>query len=353
MWPTEGHGTGSTGAWSSMSRRARVVALTVIGVLAALTAGATGLTIRFGQPTSPIYGPGPAAPAALWTWDGSAYASIPVTGPTSNDADMAYDRSHRLLLLWDHGCAQLVMGFTGGCPSPVNQTWTWDGSRWASHSPRSSPEEVGPGAMIYDARLGEALYVNGAGEAWAWDGNDWGRLSMPGGPPVPRPGSAADASAFAAGYDEARDRLVFALSSGTWAWDGARWTAIGGGIDASEQSDAHIVYDRAHDQLVYVGRRSTLTWDGGGWRAHEEPPLTAGSVAYDPTRRDVMFVRKDSSSCDRTACSTTTWTWDSNSWTRLPVGGGPRLPLTRSGAFTPPMAYDEAGRVLVLFTSGS
>jgi hypothetical protein len=35
----------------------------------------------------------------------------------------------------------------------------------------------------------------------------------------------------------------------------------------------------------------------------------------------------------------------------MPIVGGPLLPLTRSGAFALPLAFDEARGVMVLFAS--
>jgi hypothetical protein len=163
------------------------------------------------------------------------------------------------------------------------------------------------------------------------------------------------ASTFAAGYDGTRDLLVFALPGATWTWDGAAWTkASGDGIDpADARADAHLVFDRARGQLVYVGSRYTWTWDGAVWRRHDQPRIAAGTAAYDAARGAVMLVQQDASACDRAGCRTTTWTWDGGAWTRIAVARPPVLALTRSGASLPPMAFDEARGVMVLFASGS
>jgi hypothetical protein len=76
-------------------------------------------------------------------------------------------------------------------------------------------------------------------------------------------------------------------------------------------------------------------------------------MAYDQARGAVVLVLQDSSACDHTACQTTTWAWDSTAWAQVPVQRGPLLPLTRSGAYDMPMAFDEARGVLVLFASAS
>jgi hypothetical protein len=356
VWPTPVQSPGTPSAWSRLDRRARILALLGLGALAVATLATTWLSMRFGQPATPIYTGGDAAPGALWTWDGAGYSMAPAAGagPYSNDADMAYDRASGVLVLWDHGCGRLVMGFTGGCVDQVNRTWTWDGQRWSAHLTRSVPAEAGPGAMVYDTRLGRVVYVSGAGRAWAWTGSDWLPVAMSGAPAVPDRGTASTPSTFAAGYDEGRRLLVFALSTSTWTWDGSSWAEVQGGIDVADaRGDAHLVYDLAHGQLVYVGSRSTWTWDGARWQPHDQPAIASGTLGYDPVRRTVMLVQQDASACDRTSCRTTVWAWDSRSWSRLPVDRVPALPITRSGAFPPPMAFDEARGVMVLFASAT
>ncbi|HXM56853.1 MAG TPA: hypothetical protein VOB72_15750 [Candidatus Dormibacteraeota bacterium] len=357
MWPTPVQQPGEPSPWQRLDRRARVLTLLGLAALAVATAATALVSMRFGQSRAPVFYTTGSAPAAIWTWDGAAYSTRPVgsNGPASNSADMAYDRARGVLVLWDHGCTNLVMGFTGGCVSHVNRTWTWDGERWSPSGARSAPVEAGPGAMLYDSRAGRVVYVNGAGRAWAWTGADWRPLATNGAPHVVPRESAAVASMFAAGYDEGRDLLVFALPSGTWTWDGTAWTkAAGGGIDpADARADAHLVYDRTRGQLVYVGSRFTWTWDGAGWRPHDQPAIASGTAAYDAARGAVLLLQQDAAACDRTGCRTATWTWDGAAWTRVAVAHPPVLALTRSGASLPPMAFDEGHGVMVLFASAS
>jgi hypothetical protein len=245
------------------------------------------------------------------------------------------------------------MGFTGGCQSRVSQTWTWDGRDWMPHNPRSSPVEAGQGLILYHGRLRQPLYVNGAGQAWAWSGSDWRPLAMAGGPRVPAPGSP-QRSTFAAGYDESRGLLIFVLSDRTWAWDGFRWTSVSGGIDPNDAGpDPHAVYDAAHEQMVYVGQRYTWTWDGRLWQRNDQPRFSSTTMAYDRIRNQVLLVQQDTSDCDRTACRTVTWVWDSKAWTAPRVSHPPLLPLTRSGAYPPPMAFDATHGVIVLLASAN
>lgn len=356
MWPTQISHTAVTGRWSERGLRARLVATFGIVTLVLSASIATWLSIRSGQPASPVYGSARLTPGAIWTWDGASYTLMPAAGPgpSSNDADMAYDQSRGVVVLWDHGCTRIVMGFQGGCVAEVNRTWTWDGQGWKGFSTKSTPTPVGQGAMLYDTKLGRVVYVNGLGQVWSWTGTDWISLATPGAPSVAEQDSEATSSTFAVGYDEAHGLLMFVVSTGTWSWDGSSWTEVGHGIDVAEaRPDAHLIYDRAHDQLVYVGSRSTWTWDGGRWQQHDQPAIASGTLGYAPAPATVMLVQQDSSACDHTACRTTTWTWDSKTWTQLAINNVPLLPLTRSGASALPMASDEARGVTVLFVSAS
>jgi hypothetical protein len=355
MWPTPVHQPGTPSGWSRLDRRGR--ALAVAGAVALVVATALGswLSLRFGQSATPITASTGGTAAALWTLDGAGYSASPVAdpGPVSNDADMAFDQAHGVLVLWDHGCARLVMGFTGGCTAAVNRTWTWDGTTWAARPAGSTPADDGPGAMVYDAALGRVLYVNGTGLVWAWTGSDW-RPAAASGPRVPPRGSAAGPTMLAAGYDPDRGRLVLALATATWLWDGVSWSSVPGGIDAGDaRADAHLAYDTAHRQLVYVGAAHTWTWDGAGWLPHDQPPIASGTLGFDPERGGVVLVQQDAASCDRTACRTTTWSWNASVWTRLDLDPVPMLPLTRSGAFPPPTAFDASRGAMLLFASAA
>jgi hypothetical protein len=335
-----------------------LVAIAGIVMLVLLVVGASlaSWLATGGKRSGPVYGSPHVTPGVVWIWDGTSSMQVPPgrSGPSSNKADMAYDRTLGMIVLWDHGCAALVMGFQGGCVAQVHQTWTWDGQSWTARSMKSAPQDAGPGAMFYDGKLGQVVYVNAVGQASAWTGSDWKSMDTRGAPRVARRDSAAPVATFAAGYDESRDLLVFALSTSTWTWDGSTWREVAGGIDARDaRPDAHLVYDRVHRQLVYVGSRFTWTWDAMGWQKHAQPAIASGTLGYDAARGTVMLVQQDSNSCDQTACRTTVWTWDSRAWSQVVTDHVPLLPLTRSGASLAPMAFDEARGVMVLFASAS
>lgn len=330
----------------------------VLGILTLLTAIVVWASLNAARSSSPVYGNVGSAVARTWTWDGTDFSAQPSTGsgPFSSDSDMAFDRHNRVVVLWDHGCSRLAMGFTGGCQSVVDRTWTWDGQAWIRQPPGPSPKAVGQGAMLFDAKLGEVVYLNRVGEAWGWSGTSWHAITIGGTPRLAQPGSVANSELLlvAMGYDEGRDLLVLALPSATLTWDGIHWNQVAGGIDSADgQSDPHAVYDGALGQLVYLGAKSIWTWDGFRWQAHSQPGLIGGTLGYDPVRKNALVVRQDASACDKSVCMTKTWSWSGSEWSAPPVAHVPTLPLTRSGAYNPPMAFDESHAVMVLFATAT
>jgi hypothetical protein len=342
-------------ATSSGQGRRRVLMATLgVGILSVLVIVASWLSSLSTRPATPIYGSSPAA-AVLWSWNGTGYTSgsVPRSGPQSSSIDMAYDRERGAMVIWDHGCRNFVFGFTGGCQSTADATWQLRGDSWTQQHPSSSPRETRQGAMLYDTRRRQVVYVNGAGEAWAWTGADWQAIAMPGSPAVipPSAPSRAPVSAFAIGYDEGRGLLVYMLSDHTWTWDGTAWRTAGSGIPFSEaRSDPHMAYDATHGELVYPGSRMTWTWDGSAWQSHDQPALGSGSLGYDPIRKVAIFVQ-DTTECDAIACATVTWLRPAGGWIAQSLAGGPRLPIGRSGYFAPPLAFDLARGAIVLLAS--
>jgi hypothetical protein len=323
---------------------------------------ATGLgiwfSIRGGQPTSPVYGNPSSRPDQAWAWDGTDYQLLSLgTGPASNAADLTYDAGREELVAWDHGCTQLVMGFTGGCRDQANQTWTARaGAGWTLRHPKSEPVAVGLGVLVYAKSLGGVIYLNGVGAAWAWNGEEWHQLAIKNRPQIDPPGSArSQAQTFVAGYDEESGLLYLVQSARTWTTNGSAWSrvAVNSGIDSGQaRADARLVYDRALHRLVYVGRDNTFTWEGSRWAASAQPSFGASSAAYDPLTRLLVLVDQAAGPCDGSSCRALTWTWN-GTWTQVAVAHPPLLPRTRTGSASAPLAFDEARGQLVLLVNAA
>lgn len=327
-------------------------------LLTAVLAIVAWISLASDRSSAPTYGNTGSGVASTWTWDGTDFAVQPSTGPGpySSESDMAFDRRSGVVVLWDHGCSRLVMGFTGGCESKVDQTWIWDGRAWIPQHSKASPRAVGQGVMLYDTGLRQVVYVNRLAQAWAWTGSVWRALPMGVPPRLAEPGSVANPGLLvvAMGYDERRSQVVLALPDATWTWDGAHWMQSAGGIDpADSQADAHAVYDAAREELEYLGAKSIWTWDGARWSSHAKPGEVGGALGYDAVRKNTIVLKEDPYACDRTSCPTRVWSWDGTTWSVPTAAHKPALPLTRSGAFNLPMAFDDSRGVMVLFASAT
>ena len=107
-----------------------------------------------------------------WTWNGSTWTKdATATHPSArNSASMAYDAATGNVVLFGGG------GFGSG-PSPLGDTWTWDGSTWTKQAPATSPPARQYGSMAYDAATGNVVLFGGGGgssglsplgDTWTW-----------------------------------------------------------------------------------------------------------------------------------------------------------------------------------------
>jgi hypothetical protein len=130
-----------------------------------------------------------------WEWDGSAWAMIADTGPSTRSmAAMAYDSKNKVTLL--HGGQSLKSPF-----ADFSDTWAWDGKRWTQVSDMGPTARRGH-AMAYDEQNARALIFGGAtgsgspptmfNDTWQWDGKLWRQVGDMG--PLPRtfPGMCYD-----------------------------------------------------------------------------------------------------------------------------------------------------------------
>ena len=326
MWPVEGN----PGAAPALDRPARWALLAGgAGVLLAVVA-ATIVAIHASGPAVPAYSAAGTGVARLWVGGSSGFHELPATsrGPRSNHVDLAFDAGRGVVVAWDHGCARLVMGFTGGCGEEVDQTWTWDGRAWREMSTSTQPASSGAGVMGYDDTLRAVIYANRAGQAWRWSGSDWSVLRLD------PPAEVAHGGSIAIGFDRGGG-LLFVTSGSTWDWSGTAWQRHSGGIDAA---DARTDNAQLVAGYLFVGKRYTWMWDGISWRQALQPAFTTAATAYDSRAGTEILLAEDPNTCDRTHCQSATWTWTGAAWKRQ--GAGPVFPLNGSGAFPPAMVFD-------------
>ena len=326
MWPVEGNPASAP----ALDRRARLGLLAGGAAVVLAVVVTTIAAIRASGPGVPAYGVSGAGVARLWLGDAAGFHAPAATaaGPRSNHIDAAFDPARGILVAWDHGCARLVMGFTGGCQESINQTWTWDGRAWTEHASAAEPESGAVGVMGYDGRLGAAVFANRAGQAWRWNGAGWSPLALS------LPGELVRAGVIAVGIP-GDGRLLFVAAGSTWTWSGGAWTRQEGGIDPA---DARPESAQLAAGQVYVGKRITWVREGGAWTPRAQPNWVA--PAYAAAGDGITLLAEDPDSCDRSVCQSVTWTWSGSAWMRR--SSGPTFPLNASGAYPAALVSDPS-----------
>jgi hypothetical protein len=201
--------------------------------------------------------------------------------------------------------------------------------------------------LVYDARLGGVVLVNGgpeeghpadaALELWHWDGRTWRTLHPTGGE-APRWRNFA-----AVTYDS--DRSVLIVHGGlqgrgqpldeTWEWDGQRWRRFAANGPGGREG-AKLAYDAARRLAVLVGGANaagagdgTWGWDGAAWRrlagAGGPSARFPGLLEYDAARRTVVLF--GGHPVDGPQALGDTWLWDGTRWraAKPPTTPGPRF----------------------------
>jgi RHS repeat-associated protein len=116
-----------------------------------------------------------------WAWDGTSWTQLQpasAPGPRSGPA-LATDDGHRSLLLF---------GGSAGGSSALDDTWSFDGRAWKRLAPASRPPARTGAGMVFDADLGRLVLTGGAqlgaaaaprdlNDTWTWDGSRWSQLS--------------------------------------------------------------------------------------------------------------------------------------------------------------------------------
>ena len=261
----------------------------------------------------------------VWTFDGSAWSSMPAPHPHVGLRTMAYDeRRDRTILFgyeptlggnthheWDGNAWRELP--TGSGPStraahslvydPVRQetlvfggnvgptrrgdTWAWNGTSWrlaATTGP--SPRNGAP--MAFDRSRGRMVLVGGTtqsgvvGDHWEWDGQTWTQIAAT---------TPIGAVTGMLGFDEARNRLV--LLDGirrTWEHNGTQWAQVGGTGPRLQGDDTKLVWDAGTQRLQANLFDSNFlpyrhSWDGSTWTIAGD---YVGVLAYDGRRGTLL-----------------------------------------------------------------
>jgi hypothetical protein len=267
---------------------------------------------------------------------------------------IAYDPAMRSTVMFG--------GFTN--PSYLNDTWTWVLRRgWTRLSPAAAPSpRQGPG-MVWDGAAGNVVLFGGVdangtplNDTWTWDGTTWTQQF----PTVSPSGRRFDTQNMA--YDAVtRTVMIFgglaannSVLGDTWLWDGlAKTWAQQFPATSPSPRRTMMAYDIATKTVVLFGGdngttdhyNDTWTWDGTTWTQQFPPsaPSVRGmaSMAYDPTLGSViLFGGADTQAGSQ---SNDTWVWNGINWAQIHPA---TLPTARWAAG---MDYDPTARSLVLF----
>jgi hypothetical protein len=251
-----------------------------------------------------------------WEWNGTSWARhSPATVPSPRTPTaMAYDPVN--------GVVVMVGGYNdAGMPIDPVDTWTWDGTNWALQTPSTIPPGS-PLTMTFDVASGRIVLLafssNGV-RYWEWNGVDWTARPARDLPPL-NDGSVAF-------YDHGLGRLVvFGLQPGNvlelFELDGDAWTVTPDPIEPPARDMTAIAYDAGDGKLLLFGGRDYAmqplddlwSWNGARWQeidASGKPaPRYAHSVAFDVGRGELVVVG------GRTETGRTgeTWAWNGSTW---------------------------------------
>ena len=266
---------------------------------------------------------------------------------------MAYDPARHTVVLFGGLAGQTLL----------DDTWTWNGNRWAHHQGlTANPSPRRDAALSYDEVNRRVLLFGGLGtsgalgDTWAWDGAAW-QLLNPTHSPSKRDGAAVTT-------DPALNAIVLfgGMNQGTaipspindtWLWDGADWSAVPvsqspvGGVrprlsflSGINQVDRFGDCRESHDNSLYA-------FDGHNWATHPPtgtwPPALCGPSFAGDMQRHLLVLFGGNLGTGVSPPPADTWTYDGSNWARVTPAQSP------SARFHAPMVYDSDHHVMVLF----
>jgi len=259
--------------------------------------------------------------ADTWTWDGTAWTLMNVTGPPQRDNAMMAPLDGKVVLF---GGAQSDP--TGGASTSLADTWTWDGISWVQVNVTGPPARSAAMMASLDGKL--VLFGGNPGllqpdallsDTWTFDGTAWEQVNVTG-PPARMWGMMAPLDGKLVLYGGS-DQDLEAFSD-VWAWDGTVWTNLPAGPPGRVSG----VMAALGDKLVLFGGLAhdgplsdTWTWDGATWTQLDVtgPVARSDSVMTPAFGKLVLFGGEDANVVPHAD----TWTWDGAVWMQLDITG--------------------------------
>lgn len=231
-----------------------------------------------------------------WVWNGMRWAEVfPATRPSPRvGAMMTYDELRGVVVLFG--------GYDGW---HLNDTWTWDGTTWTQQFPATNPPAREEGAFAYDAARGVSVLFGGWSDAgyfadtWTWNGSNWSYRTV-----TTRPTAR---SGCAMTCDRLRGQMILfggyqydgAPQGDTWTWDGSGWSWLHPPTHPSARHSAGMAFDEARGEVVMFGGYDTTylgdtwTWNGTDWASPVVPsnpsPRTRVRLAYDARYGEIVL----------------------------------------------------------------
>ncbi|HEY5200305.1 MAG TPA: cell wall-binding repeat-containing protein [Acidothermaceae bacterium] len=141
-----------------------------------------------------------------WAWDGAAWSQLPSSGPTEYNLIPAitFDGDLGEVVLYNGRTPCTGTFFTGGCGTPVSQTWAWNGANWQDVSATLSPASRFNGALAFDNATHQLVLFGGWPEFGATVADTWILAAKGTSSVVPQRLAGADrvATAVAVSQDE-------------------------------------------------------------------------------------------------------------------------------------------------------
>lgn len=219
-----------------------------------------------------------------WEYDGTTWVRTAIAAaPTPRlNSVLAYDIARRRVVL-----------FGGDDPTgrPLADTWEYDGTQWMASTPVVSPPARSRAAMVYDSARGTLVLHGGfdtqavsgnvmglpLGDTWTFDGTTWASVNT-----LPRP---VDRALHTAVFDRTRGRMLVHSGAGpivqgghgggstttmprdTWAFDGSVWTQLAT-LGPSGRYAAAMAFDSRRGRALLFGGydQTRLLADLWEWR---------------------------------------------------------------------------------------
>ncbi len=270
--------------------------------LQAMAESPTGGALMFGGSNSASESPFNGTTGDTWQLNGS-WAQL-CTGCTTGTTSPPARMQSAMAFDSDRGVDVMFGGQPGDAPTPLDDTWEWDGAAWQQRSPAHRPPARTQETLTYDEARHRAILFGGfAGgffgvncgngknectDLWEWDGSDW---SQPLISDVHENGTPGGRFGHAMAFSPRLQKSVM-FGGG----DAETWLYDAGGHDRPGQvmAAAFAAAGTAGDEtIVDVSARfdsgglgdndaagaRLFVWDEDGWRALADNSAPAGAPA--------------------------------------------------------------------------